>query len=96
MTGEDILTVTAAVVPLTQILKGAGLPTKFAAGAVITLSLFGVLFWGWSGNVLSREMSWSLFAGWTLIATSAAGVFGFIREGAATVTAMRKASNGGG
>ena len=91
MTGEAILTVAAAVVGLVQLLKWSGYVSgRMAPLAVFISALFGVLLWGWAMNALSRETAFDFFAGWISVSTSAAGVFGLVRESAAAVTAMRK------
>jgi hypothetical protein len=86
MTADAIIAVSAAVVALTQLVKWSGLPDKHGPLAVLTLSLLGVLFWGWSQMAFSRAASWEFFAGWITIATSASGIYGFTRAGAAVLT----------
>lgn len=86
MNAEAILTVSAAVVALTQIVKWAGLPDKWGPLAVLLLALLGVAAWAFSQSVLpSREAIWPLFSGWINVALAAAGVFGFTRAGVAAV-----------
>lgn len=92
MDAQAIAVVSGAVVALTQLAKWAGVPAKFAPAAVLLASLIGVGFWGWSHAGISRETSFDYFAGWIIVAMAAAGVFGFIREGAAGVTSTRKDS----
>jgi hypothetical protein len=87
MNGEAIVTVSAAVVALTQLIKWAGVPDRFGPLIVLLISALGVLLWGYTqGEVLRRPEVWSYFAGWIAVATSAAGVFGFTRAAASSVT----------
>jgi hypothetical protein len=97
MSGQAIITVSAAVVALTQILKWAGI-VKDRRGplAVLVLALFGVVFWGWSSGDFSRASAFGYFAGWIAVASSAAGVFGFTRSGPDAVTATKAPPPGAG
>lgn len=79
MTGEDIVTVSAAVVALTQLVKWMGTPDHTAPVTVLTISLFGVALWSYSSGGYARTELFNYFAAWIAIATSAAGVFGFTR-----------------
>lgn len=90
MNAEAILAVSASVVALVQLVKWAGLSTKYAPVAVLVCSLMGVLFWGWSTNTMTRATAFEVFAGLIAVMTSAAGVFGFVRESREAMTAMRK------
>lgn len=94
MDGTAIITVSAAVVALTQLVKWAGLPDKAGPLAVMGLSLFGVVFWGYSVGTFERMKAFEYFAGWIAVSTSAAGVFGFTRAANTAVTAA-KAPPGG-
>ena len=86
MNGEAIVTVSAAVVALTQLIKWAGVPDRFGPLIVLLISALGVLLWGYTqGEVLRRPEVWSYFAAWIAVPTSAAGVFGFTRA-ASSVT----------
>ena len=90
MGGEAIISVSAAVVALTQLVKWAGIRDHYGPIAVILLSVVGVVFWGWSQGDMSRASAFNYFAGWIAVTTSAAGVFGFTRasgEGLARMTA---------
>jgi O-antigen/teichoic acid export membrane protein len=86
VTGEAIITVSAAVVALTQLVKWAGLPPQRAPLVVAGLAALGVALWGVSDGFFSRHDLFSYFAGWVAVATSAAGVFGFTRAAASQVT----------
>jgi hypothetical protein len=88
MNGEAIVSVSAAVVALTQLVKWSGLPDKFGPLAVLVLSLLGVVFWGWSTGEITRASSFGYFAGWIAVSTGAAGVFGFTRASGAAVAKM--------
>lgn len=87
MSGQAIITVSASVVLLTQMLKWGKIVTD-ARGpiAVLILALIGVAFWGWSTGDFSRASSFGYFAGWLSVASSAAGVFGFTRAAPEAVT----------
>jgi len=91
MDGEAILTVTTAVVALTQLLKWMGVAgEKWGAVMVLALSFLGVVLWGYSSGSYVRTELFGFFAGWITVATSAAGVYGFTRA-ASDITAARKA-----
>lgn len=81
MSAESILTVSAAVLALTQILKwGAVVPDRWGPVAVLALAAAGTILWGVSNEVeLTRRLIWPYFAGWVAVATSASGVYGFVR-----------------
>jgi len=95
MTGEAIIVVSGAVVTLTQLIKWSGLPDKLGPIAVLTLSLIGVAFWGWSSGDFTRTTSFTYFAGWIAVSTSAAGVYGFTRAGGEAVARMTSPPVGG-
>ena len=87
MNGEAIVTVSAAVVARTQLLTWAAVPDRFGPLIVLLISALGVLLWSYTqAEVLRRPELWSYFAGWIAVATSAAGVFGFTRAAASSVT----------
>jgi hypothetical protein len=86
MNGEAIMSVSAAVVALTQLAKWAALPDRWGPVSVLALALFGVMFWGWSTGDISRATAFGYFAGWIAVSTSAAGVFGFTRAASGAVT----------
>jgi hypothetical protein len=87
MDAQAILTVSAAVVALTQLIKWASvIPDKWGAVSVMVLSLVGVAFWGWSSGDFSRASAFAYFAGWIAVTTSAAGVFGFTRAASTAVS----------
>lgn len=92
MSGEAIISVSAAVVALTQLTKWSGLPDRWGPVAVLVFSAIGVGIWVWAFVALDRTATFSIFAGWIAVATSAAGVFGFTRASAAAVTAVRPPS----
>lgn len=86
MTAAAIASISVAVVALTQLVKWAGLHDKYGPLAVIILSLFGVVFWGWSNELMTRRTAFEFFVGWITVTTSAAGVFGFTRASSEAVT----------
>ena len=95
MNGEAIITVSAAVVALTQLAKWARLPDKFGPLAVLVLAALGVGVWVYSQGEFNREALFDLFAGWIAVATSAAGVFGFTRAAASAVISAQPPPAGG-
>ena len=95
MDGEAVMSVSAAVVTLTQLLKFAGLPDNKGPLAVLGLSAFGVAFWGWSTGTFERTVAFEYFAGWIAVATSAAGIFGFTRAATSAVTSAKAPPSGG-
>lgn len=88
MNGEAIVTVSAAVVALTQIGKWAGVPDKQGPIVVLLLAAVGVAVYGFSQPAFARADVWPYFAGWVAVATSAAGVYGFTRAAASSLTRM--------
>lgn len=96
MNAEAVMSISTAVIGLTQLAKWGGVPAKAAPLTVALLSLLGVVFWGWSQpGAITRVHAWDFFSGWIVITMAAAGVFGFIREGAETVAAIRKGTGNG-
>lgn len=89
MDGQAILTVSAAVVGLTQIVKWGGLPDKWGPIVVLLLAAIGVAVWGYSTGTYARTQTFEYFAGWIAVATSAAGIFGFTRATSSAVTAAK-------
>lgn len=96
MDGQAIVTISAVVVTLTQLIKFAGLPDKRGPLVVLGLSALGVVFWGYAEGTYERAKAFEYFAGWISVATSAAGVFGFIRSGPAAVVATKAPPAGAG
>jgi len=93
---DAILKIAAFVVPLTQLVKWAGLPDRRAPLAVLVLALAGVAFWGWSAGSFSRETAFSYAEGWLAVALSAAGGFGFTRSLPSSLTATKEPPPGAG
>lgn len=90
MNAQAIITISAAVIGLAQLLKWQGVPARLAPLVVFALSALGVVLWAFSQGTFERTQTFEYFAGWIAVATSAAGVFGFVRESADMVTATRK------
>lgn len=90
MNAEAIVSVSAAVVGLVQVVKWAGLPSRFGPFAVLLISAIGVWLWGWSAEMLSRASAFQFFYGWVAVLTSAAGVFGLIRATPEAITSFKK------
>jgi hypothetical protein len=95
MGAQAVLTVSAAVVALTQILKWTGIPDKFGPIAVLILAAIGVAVWGYSQRDFNQTTTFAYFAGWIAVGTSAAGVFGFTRAASSAVTAATTPPGGG-
>ncbi len=97
MNAEAILTVSTAVVGLTQLLKWMGMSNRYGSIAVMLLSLLGILAWAYSREQLpSRTEIFAYFAAWITVATSAAGVFGFTRAAHDQLTKTSSPPSGAG
>jgi hypothetical protein len=81
MEAQTILAITAFVVPLTQMMKWAGLPDKLGPVVAMLLSGAGVALWSWSEgtDMLVRTRAWDLASAWLAVAIAAAGVYGYTR-----------------
>lgn len=90
MNSEAIVTVSAAVVALTQLVKWAGVPSKLGPIVVLVAAGAGVAVWAISSGGIGQKELFELFSGWIAVATSAAGVFGFTRAGASSVVEVRR------
>lgn len=97
MSGQAIITVSAAVVALTQLMKFANvINDRRGPIGVLVLAFLGVAFWGWSTGDFTRASAFGYFAGWIAVSTSAAGVFGFTRSAPEAVTATKTPPTGAG
>lgn len=97
MSGQAIITVSAAVVALTSLLKWTKIVSdKRGPIMVLVLAVVGVGFWGWTTGDVSRATAFAYFAGWIAVATSAAGVYGFTRSGPESITATTEPPPGAG
>ena len=96
MDGQAILTVSGAVVALTQLAKWGFVKDKHGPIAVMLLSLIGVAFWAWTTGNFGRTTSFGYFAGWIAVATSAAGIFGFTRATSEAITKTSSPPSGAG
>ncbi len=97
MSGQAILTVSASIVALTQLLKWSKVVSDQRGPLlVLALALFGVAFWGWATGDISRASAFGYFAGWISVATSAAGIYGFTRSGPESITATSTPPSGAG
>ncbi len=97
MSGQAIIAVSAAVVALTQLIKWTNIVSdKRGPLAVLVLAAVGVTFWAWSTGDFTRATAFAYFAGWITVATSAAGIYGFTRSGAESVTATKAPPSGAG
>lgn len=97
MSGQAILTVSASVVALTQLMKWSkAVSDQRGPLVVLVLALFGVMFWGWTTGDIGRATAFGYFAGWIAVATSAAGVYGFTRSGPEAITSTATPPSGAG
>lgn len=96
MDGEAIISISAAVVALTQLVKWGFVPDKYGPLSVLVLSVLGVGFWGWSVGSFERTQAFAYFAAWIAVATSAAGVFGFTRASGEAMAKMKAPPGGAG
>lgn len=96
MDAKAIMIVSGAVVMLVQLVKWAGLPDSRGPLAVLVCSLLGVAFWGWSRGDFTRATAFEYFAGFIVVAATAAGVFGFTRSLPSAVTATSEPPHGAG
>jgi hypothetical protein len=87
MTPTAILTVSAAVLTCTQLLKWTGVvPDRMGPIAVLLLSLAGVLFYIWTQGPFARSEGFGYFAAWLNVSLSASGVYGFSRASGDALT----------
>ncbi len=86
MNAEAIVSVSAAVVALTQIIKWQGMRDQWAPIVVLFNALLGCALWAYSRGDFARATVFSYFAGWISVSLTAAGVFGFTRAAATAVT----------
>lgn len=78
MDGQAIVSVSAAVVAFTQLVKYSPIPTTgfIPVVLVFVFSGLGCLLWAVSNEpVFDRHLLFNYFAGWVAVATSAGGVF---------------------
>lgn len=100
MTAEAVVTISALVVALTQLVKWLGMPDRKGAVVVLLLALLGVVAYQISyapdSGIFLRTDLWPILAAWIAVATSAAGVFGFTRTASDSVTSTRTPPAGAG
>ena len=89
MQGVPILTVSAVVVALAQLVRWAGLPERWAPIVVAVLAAVGVGLWAIAAGPPTASAAFDYFAAWVTVTTSAAGVFGFTRANSAARRASR-------
>lgn len=81
MNAEAIVTVSAAVISLVQLLKwGKVLPDRWAPLGIFLLAAIGVALWVYSLGDFQRREVFGYFAAWIAVATAAAGVYGFAKS----------------
>lgn len=86
-TSFDVITISAAVVTLVQLAKWAGLSDHWGPLAVMVFSIMGMGLYGYShGHAFAGVMVWEYFTATINVALAAAGIFGFTRATAASVS----------
>lgn len=91
LSATEILTISGAVVLLTELIKFGGIPDKWGLLVAALTSVLGVAAYMASKPdlVLSRLVIWPLFTATVTTLATAAGVFGFVRQSRASdVTTM--------
>jgi hypothetical protein len=92
MDGQAIISVSAAVVAFTQLVKYSPIPTTGFI-PVILVFLFaglGCALWAVSNEpAFDRHLLFNYFAGWIAVATSAGGVFSLSQAAHSSVTGNR-------
>lgn len=100
MDAQAIMTISGAVVALTELFKFFKMvPDRYGPLSVFILSALGVvLFQASQPEPFVRTMLFGVFAGWIVVATAAAGVYGFVKASQPEqVTTMRNTpKNDGG
>ena len=95
MDAQAVLTVSGAVVALTQLAKWSGVSDKAGPLIVLLLAAMGVGFWGYAEGSFERTKAFEYFAGWISVALNAAGVYGFTRAAVSSVTSGTPPPNDG-
>jgi len=95
MDAQAVLTVSGAVVALTQLTKWSGVSDKAGPLIVLFLAAIGVVFWGYAEGSFERTKAFEYFAGWISVALNAAGVYGFTRAAVSSVTSATPPPNDG-
>ncbi len=96
MDATAIALVSTAVVTLTQLVKWMGLPDSKGPISVIGFSALGMVLYIYSAGAYQRSDLFAYFANWLVVATSAAGVFGFTRAAASSLTSTKEPPPGAG
>lgn len=91
-----IISISAAVVALTQLVKWSGLPDRYGPISVLILAVIGIGIWAASRGGFEQSQMFDYFAGWIAVATSAAGVFGFTRASSEALTKTSSPPSGAG
>lgn len=76
MDATAIISVSAAVVALAELVKGLGIASRFTPLVALLLSALGVVIWGYSAvGTFTRPQVYSYFVAWITVATAAKGIF---------------------
>jgi hypothetical protein len=81
MDATAILTVSGFALTATALLRWAGVPSRWGAPTSALVSLIGVAVWTLSQEAsVDRTWTFGLLAGWVTITSTAAGVYGFVKD----------------
>lgn len=87
MEADAIVSISAAIVAVTQIAKWYGVPDSKGPLVVIGLSALGVLLFIISQPLLpGRSQIFQIFVAWIAVTLNAAGIYGFTRAAVTSVT----------
>lgn len=87
MTTTEAALVSAAVTAMTQLMKWTrAIPDRYGPISVLVWSALGVAIWAFSAEAFRRADAFELFSGWITVSLAAAGIYGFTRAGAESLT----------
>lgn len=97
MTTTEAALVSGAVVALTQLMKWTrAIPDRYGPISVLVWSALGVAVWAFSAEAFRRADAFELFSGWITVSLAAAGIYGFTRAGAESLTRPTPPPSGAG
>lgn len=97
MTTTEAALVSGAVVAMTQLMKWTrAIPDRYGPLSVLVWSLLGVAIWAYSAEAFRRADAFELFSGWITVSLAAAGIYGFTRAGAESLTRATSPPSGAG
>jgi hypothetical protein len=95
MDANAISVIAAAVTALVQVVKWQGLPDRWGPVVVLVFAAIGVGVWVYAQGAFVRTDAFAYFSAWVTVALSSAGVFGFTRAAASSVTRATPPPAGG-